>query len=334
VSVPFRLCLIALVLAASGSARAAAAPGQHGPDVAGKVIVWRGSGGVVKVAGSNALYDLGSHNVIRGGGGDNDIYPGPGDDIHGGAGRDAVIFAGTSAPVTVTLDNEPNDGAAGNHDNVRSDVEELYGGSGRSTLIGDLAPHAPPELIWGGSGDNTIVGGSGPNRIYGGPGANTINAFNGQSDVIICGSGASTVTADAADVLVGCTHRRPAPRVQSTVDYTLRFLASPPVTLVSQLSVQAIPADGRVEVLCHGGGCPFAHRAPNIRGARHLDLAPLFAGARLAAGTQLAVLITKRNVVLRNAIGKDVVFVMRRDSPAREMTFCLPPGSTAPASHC
>ena len=70
----------------------------------------------------------------------------------GPGGADAVDYAGVPAPVTVTAnDDAANDGHLGEFDNVHSDVERIFGGSGDDTL-------EPMDLggeVWGRGGDDT-----------------------------------------------------------------------------------------------------------------------------------------------------------------------------------
>ena len=104
----------------------------------------------------------------------NDIYPRPGDDVHGGPRpRRRRSSAAAPALVRVTARQQSQRRAPATTTTFATDVEEIYGGAGEQRLIGDLAAHAAAEIIWGGDGNNTIVGGSGPNRIYGGPGTDT-----------------------------------------------------------------------------------------------------------------------------------------------------------------
>jgi Ca2+-binding RTX toxin-like protein len=318
----------AIVLLAG--AAAAAAVGESSRTSDRTVVVWTRSGSTISVPGNSTIYDLGSHNTILGGAGNNDIYPGPGDDVHGGHATNAVLYTGTSAPVTVTLDNLPNDGVSGEDDNVHTDVEQLYGGRGDNRLIGDLRPGAPDELIQGGAGRNYLVGGSGHNRIYAGPGVNTINSFNGKVDVVVC-DGRSTVEPDAFDTLVNCRRRVAPPHVNSPIDYTFSYTASS--TSVRVLTVRGVPRGGSVEVRCHGGGCPFGRRQPKLRHGA-VALAALFGHSPLAPGATLEILITKPNIVLRNAIGKVDLFTMGRDAPPTLTRLCLPPGVAAPLRAC
>lgn len=160
------------------------------------VINGVGSGVVNGTSADDAIYAGSGTETINAGAGNDTIYPGPGPDtVSGGAGVDAVVYTGAT-PVDVSLDNKANDGAAGQDQNIESDVEDIYGGDGADTLIGDAADNT----IDGGGGNDYISGGGGNNALYGGPGNDTIDARNGKQDVIDCGPGDDTVIADAKGV--------------------------------------------------------------------------------------------------------------------------------------
>jgi hypothetical protein len=131
---------------------------------------------------------------IYGGGGDDTIWLAPTDDgtiISGGSGTDTVN-GGDGGPVDMSLDGVANDGAAGQHNNVLPDVENLRGGDGDDVLIGDNGPNQ----ILGGRGNDHIVGGWGVDRLAGGLGDDTIDAGNGMADGVLGGDGHDTATVD------------------------------------------------------------------------------------------------------------------------------------------
>ncbi len=81
--------------------------------------------------------------------------------MHGSDGIDTVTYADgcfnggeqQCDDVTVTLDDASNDGRGGN-DNVRSDVENVIGGTGDDTITGDV----DANFLDGGDGDDTLNG--------------------------------------------------------------------------------------------------------------------------------------------------------------------------------
>jgi WD40 repeat protein len=103
---------------------------------------------------------------------------GGGDSFTGGDGTDTLSYAARRTSVVVTLDGEPNDGAAGERDNAMADVENVIGGKGKDTIRAG-APVA--NSLKGGKASDTldvrdgaandrIDGGSGEDRCLGDPG--------------------------------------------------------------------------------------------------------------------------------------------------------------------
>lgn len=146
-------------------------------------------------------------DVVNGGDGDdnlnnfNFVSPGAdadnGDVYSGGSGLDTIfVFAG-AAPVSVTLDDQANDGAAGEGDNVRADVESVNVGSGADTLAGNDATNQ----LTGGGGNDTIDGGRGNDILQGQDGDDTINAVDGFADVVTCGAGNDVANVDTLDTV-------------------------------------------------------------------------------------------------------------------------------------
>jgi Ca2+-binding RTX toxin-like protein len=105
---------------------------------------------------------------VKNGGEGNDRLIGdrdPGNDVYtGGAGVDLLDFRGGTVGVSVSLDGVANDGPAGQADNAGAGLENLRGGSGNDTLVGDSARN----LIEGLAGDDTLRGGT-PLRIVTAP---------------------------------------------------------------------------------------------------------------------------------------------------------------------
>jgi Ca2+-binding RTX toxin-like protein len=161
-------------------------PGTEGPDV------------IVGTSGRDVIAALGGNDRVFAGPGDDVVCLGAGNDsLNGGAGDDVLVaegvpdgadsFAGGSgtldsvrydrrtSPLTVSLDNVPDDGEVGERDNNHIDVENVVGG-----LAGD-------ELIGSATG-NSLNGGSGNDRLDGGPGADSLRGGDG-NDRLIGGSG-------------------------------------------------------------------------------------------------------------------------------------------------
>ena len=142
------------------------------------------------------------NNSLSGGAGDDSVRPGRGaDDIHGGPGADSVAYIDAPTGVTVTLDDQPNDGGAGEGDNVHSDVENAGGGPGDDHLEGTDGAN---RLDGGLGGADVLDGGGGADILIGFAGDDTIRAEDGAVDTVDCGEGTDTIQADPNDSLTAC----------------------------------------------------------------------------------------------------------------------------------
>ncbi|HST38649.1 MAG TPA: calcium-binding protein [Conexibacter sp.] len=148
--------------------------------------------------------------------------PTPGGTVAGGRGVDTVSYDNALDPIDVSLDGRPNDGRAGERDDVRPDVENVIGSPFAGTLIGSAAGNA----LRGGNGDDTIVGHAGRDDLAGAAGADTIDALDGAGgDRVDCDNGTTATDvayADAGDAIAAGTCERVvwAPAIGST---TLRL---------------------------------------------------------------------------------------------------------------
>jgi Ca2+-binding RTX toxin-like protein len=163
--------------------------------------------------------------------GDDCLYGGDGDDtLIGAEGLDLLVGqAGNDR----AFGGSGNDRLYGNDGTDRlsgnDGAERLWGGAGRDRISGD----AGNDTLFGGLGTDTITGGSGTDRLSGGArrdtlsggpgndtvsggpgrdigrgdaGNDTINVRDGQRDVVNCGPGRDSVTADQVDVVRKCEH--------------------------------------------------------------------------------------------------------------------------------
>jgi Ca2+-binding RTX toxin-like protein len=108
----------------------------------------------------SGLYGGPGDDILDGGAGD----PGDGDLLSGGADTDTVTYADRAEPVVADIDEGfRNDGAPsansgeGEFDSIKTDVENLIGGSAGDTLTGSAAAN----VLTGGDGGDTLEGGSG-----------------------------------------------------------------------------------------------------------------------------------------------------------------------------
>lgn len=125
---------------------------------------------------------------------------GPGEDSFGGYDRreslaadaDPATAVRAPVPVAVSLDDAANDGSAGEGDNIRSDIEEVWGSEGNDSLLG-----SPGRNTLGGlGGDDVISGGEGADALHGHRGNDTIVAIDGFTDTIDGGKGADSAQVD------------------------------------------------------------------------------------------------------------------------------------------
>lgn len=155
--------------------------------------------------GGDDFLDGGAGNdALNAGAGNDSLEGGPGADAYrGGEGIDRVfVFAFDpttfkSLDVSVTLDDVANDGAAGEGDNVTSDIEDVNTDDGNDTIVGNAAFN----ILGGNDGNDTIDGGAGNDLLSGGRGDDTLRARDGFADRVDCGPGTDTAIVDTLDVV-------------------------------------------------------------------------------------------------------------------------------------
>ncbi len=139
--------------------------------------------------GDDTLTGGDGNDTVNGGAGKDTFGEGPADSgadlLIGGSGIDVASYASRVAAVTVTIDDSPADGAPGEGDNVRTDVETLIGGAAGDTLT---------------SGSNLA------NRLLGRAGNDTLNVVDGigGNDFVDGGADVDTCAADVGDTQVNC----------------------------------------------------------------------------------------------------------------------------------
>lgn len=168
--------------------------GSPGPDaISGSTAAEVLSGG----GGDDRLHGYGGDDRVDGGdgvdrllgGSGNDVLAGGAgaDDYDGGPGADTVDLGLDEAPRRVDLDGQPDDGVAGEGDNVRSTNETILGGSGSDTLIGDdgnqvLDGRGGDDVVSGRGGDDDVRGGTGDDVLFGGDGNDHLRAGDGDDE--------------------------------------------------------------------------------------------------------------------------------------------------------
>ena len=210
----------------------------------------RGGDGVddlLDCAGENDLL-LGEagDDIIRTCGGSKQLIGGPGDDflsanvgsgarvdMVGGDGVDeGILFAQNVSAwldVSVSLDDQPNDGPAGNTSNMRSDVENIMTTGGSDTITGSAGPNTIRSDAYSDGygfgptegGNDTIDPGGGADRVYAGGGDDAIMSRDQVADAINCGSSLPSpgvppvdndnVTGDSIDAFLGCENASTVP---------------------------------------------------------------------------------------------------------------------------
>ena len=196
-------------------------------------------------AGDDAITSGAGDDVLAGRDGDDRFSGGAAPDgadrIAGGHGEDLAGYAARGGAVHADLAGDPDDGEAGEGDRIGRDVEDLRGGAGPDDLAGDDRGN----LLDGGAGADRLAGGGGGDwlssdgdgaRLDGGPGEDALDvrgaaaaidggpgrdgildasgetgapaviaARDGAPDEIACVGAGDAVTADAADMVAGCT---------------------------------------------------------------------------------------------------------------------------------
>ncbi len=181
----------------------------------------RGQDSLFGGAGDDRLNGSEDEDLIRGGAGDDTLFSGLLDDdsdqAFGGSGIDLVDFDGANARVKVSLDNQANDGVAGENDNVHRDIEDIIGTEGPDILIGSkfanqldggdgrdkLRGLAGLDGLDGGRGGDLLAGGGGADALDAGAGPDRLLARGGGADDLSCGSSVDRGTADRRDRLAG-----------------------------------------------------------------------------------------------------------------------------------
>ncbi|MEZ0579707.1 hypothetical protein [Nocardioides sp. MH1] len=168
----------------------------HGGGGDDLLVGWAGDDEVFGDDGSDELTGDAGDDVLRGGDGDDQLIGGEDADlIVGGPGTmDLADYTGRTQPVTVTLggpageDGGKVDGAADDRDTVKGSVENVTGGNGADTLIGN-------DL------NNQIRGNGGADTMRGGAGKDLIRAQDNAADAVIdCGTDTdSPAIKDAVD---------------------------------------------------------------------------------------------------------------------------------------
>jgi Ca2+-binding RTX toxin-like protein len=159
------------------------------------------------------LNGMGGNDILAGGKG-NDLFQtyirDGADDYDGGPGVDAIDYFSRTRGVAVDLDNRANDGESDERDNVRANVENIYG-TNFGDVFDSLGTHSRldgrggNDILRGHSGPDTLIGGPGEDQLDGGRDNDLIDSRDGQLDTIDCSDGTDTLTRDSTERRVlGC----------------------------------------------------------------------------------------------------------------------------------
>lgn len=145
----------------------------------------------------------------------NQIYD-DSDVFSGGSGGDMIVY-GYFRSITADADDVTgDDGAKGEHDTIKTDVEAVYGGYGNDRLYGTsrddvLGGMGGNDMIYGGAGNDSLAGGAGADKLYGGTGSDWLDGrdFDTDDDKDVLDAGSNPVGGDSCwttrrDVKVGC----------------------------------------------------------------------------------------------------------------------------------
>lgn len=173
-----------------------------------------GNDAIIGTAGNDVISAGAGNDIVAALGGDDTVCLGPGDDLLDGgagadtmvadsvadgadtfvgnsaapAGRDVALYTARSTPVNVSLDGVANDGAAGEGDNIATDVAEVDGGSAGDVF--DATAATSQTVLQGGGGNDTLTGNF---DLVGGPGDDTLTLVGGSSGSLIGNDGNDTL---------------------------------------------------------------------------------------------------------------------------------------------
>lgn len=128
--------------------------------------------------GNDSLTGDSGNDSLLGGAGNDALQGETGADVFsGGTGTDTAKYSEKTTGLTIDIDSNADDGATGEKDNIKTDVEDITGGSGNDTITGSSVANT----ITGGSGSDTINGASGNDALNGGNGTDSLNGGPGSN---------------------------------------------------------------------------------------------------------------------------------------------------------
>jgi FtsP/CotA-like multicopper oxidase with cupredoxin domain/Ca2+-binding RTX toxin-like protein len=138
-------------------------------------------------AGPDTLAGRAGNDTLNGNDGNDSLESGTGaDPMSGGPGTDTATYATRTSAVAVDIDGVADDGEVGEGDNVKTDVENVAGGTGPDSLTGNAAT------------DNTLNGGNGADTLRGLGGTDTAS-YAGRSTPVTVAINNVADDGDASD---------------------------------------------------------------------------------------------------------------------------------------
>lgn len=144
--------------------------------------------------GNDRLLGGDGNDVMNGGNGNDFMNGGPKgkDNFNGGAGRDVAAYDGRTSALFLSNNGVADDGAAGEGDNIATDVEDITGGNGADSITGSSGNNA----LKGNGGNDTMNGGGGNDNLRGDDGNDVLNGGDA-NDVLVGGRGADVFNGGA-----------------------------------------------------------------------------------------------------------------------------------------
>ncbi|HEY1629653.1 MAG TPA: calcium-binding protein, partial [Tepidisphaeraceae bacterium] len=150
--------------------------------------------------GNDTLSGNDGNDQLNGGNGDDVLRGGLGTDVLiGGKGTDTADYSDHTANLTITLNSNADDGAAGENDFIQADVENVTGGSGNDSITGNT--HGLDNVLDGGPGADTLIAGHGHDTLLGNDGNDLLSSNQGIADTLDGGNNTDVATHDSHDTL-------------------------------------------------------------------------------------------------------------------------------------
>lgn len=165
--------------------------------------------------GGDRLVGGPGNDNLQGQAGADTIVPGTGTDIlSGGDGQDRADYYYETRSLRLTIDGKANDGKVGENDNIKLDIEDVFGGQEQDAIDGSsranvLNGRGERDVLWGRGGNDTLYGEAGDDKLrgfegrdlmLGGDGNDELRGEGGR-DTLNGEGGSDTTDNDPLDVL-------------------------------------------------------------------------------------------------------------------------------------